>query len=73
MGRFDGGVGYYTKYRLDALFAFPEDVMCCRYCRFIRSDNGGIRYKCVVTDRVIFNFDQPGPDCPMTKETEDHA
>lgn len=50
---------------------FPEDKVCCRYCRFLRSDAGGARYKCGLTDEILVKIEWRGQECPVNDIVEE--
>lgn len=74
MGRFDGGVAWYTRGVATIELAYPEDAVCCRYCPYMRADAGGARHKCVLTDHVLFGLDWRPEDCPVKiTEVDEHG
>lgn len=68
------GVTWYSYGYATVTVPFPEDKVCCRYCPYMRSDAGGVRHKCVLTDHVLFGLDWRPEDCPVEiTEVDEHA
>ena len=72
MGRFDRGINYYTKGKAVIDVSFPEDAVCCQYCRFCRTETELKRYWCRLTNEMIYNPFSPyrGEKCPVVFEGE---
>lgn len=52
---------------------FPENIVKCYYCKYIKFEYGLERYRCLLTDRIIYSPHSPGlPEgCPAKiEETE---
>lgn len=64
---FDHGVSYYTKGRATVSVGFPEEMVRCRWCRFLRYDKGCDRHWCGLTDRMIYNINaaELPEECPV--------
>lgn len=74
MARFDRGVSFYTRGKLNVDIAFPEDAVCCKYCPFLRADANGARYKCVITGSILYGIEAMGSDCPIEiVEVDEHG
>lgn len=61
---FRNHVTYYTSARVSTTIYFPEDKVKCYYCRFLKYEHGLDRYRCLLTDEIIYSPHAPGlPDC----------
>lgn len=65
MGRFDKGVSYYTIADLSMQISFPEDSVCCKWCRFLRHYDGIDRDKCALTEDILYSRELRGINCPL--------
>lgn len=70
MKQFENGISYYTKYHADITVAFPENVVCCRYCPFCRAEKELGRYWCRLTNDMLYCPEARGlpESCPLKKE-----
>lgn len=66
MGKFDKGVTSYTFAEATIQVAFPEDDVKCRWCPFLRHNDGLNRDKCGLTERILFSTEIIGHECPLT-------
>jgi hypothetical protein len=73
MGRFDRGVQWYTQGVAKIPVSFPEDAVCCQWCPFLRADSGGMRYRCMLTDNIIYSIGTRGESCPVVIEEDDNG
>lgn len=68
MGRFDGGISYFSHRMLD--ISFPEDVVCCYYCPLLYKDKLD-RPICNRTGEIIINtMSGTGYLCPLQAPRE---
>jgi len=65
------GILWYTKATATVKFFFPENRVECRYCRYMRADANGARYKCGLTDEILGRIDQLGATCPIEELEEE--
>ena len=72
MRAFDRGVDFYTTGQVVFDVNFPENETVCKWCTFCRKDND-IRYRCFLTNRIIYSTELRHPDCPIefNKKQED--
>lgn len=70
MSKFDNGVMYYTQGIVRFPVNFPEDERKCKWCPFCRKDND-IRYRCFITNRILFSTETLHDDCPIDFETQE--
>ena len=64
--KYDRGCVEYvrTVYRLE--ISFPAGNVCCKYCEFCHSENGGSRFRCWRTGEILFWYDcMVGERCPL--------
>lgn len=66
MGRFDKGVGSYTFAEVTVTVSFPEDEVKCKWCPFLKHYESMDRYKCGLTDEILFSKEITGHGCPLT-------
>lgn len=68
---FEHGVSFYTKGKATVDVGFPEGVVRCRWCRFLKYDHGCDRHWCVLTGRMIYNANaaELPVECPIEIET----
>lgn len=46
--------------------AFPAKKVCCQFCEFCHSENGGSRFRCNVTGEILPYYNQGlGMNCPL--------
>lgn len=64
------GTLWYTKARATLEFFFPENKVECKYCRYLRADANGARYKCTLTDEILGRIDRMGTMCPVEEIEE---
>lgn len=66
MGKFDKGVGWYTKGIASVPVNFPEDEVCCKWCPFCWTESGLNRYRCRLTNEILYfpNYGL-GDKCPV--------
>lgn len=69
--RFENGVQWYTRGQVVLDIGFPENWVCCRFCPYVRSTQGGIRHECVLTGDVLYDVDGRGDGCPIKELKED--
>ena len=68
MKEFENGVRFYGKYKAEIEISFPEDEICCRYCRYCFSEKELGRYRCRLTNEIIYNpyvIGVAGGECPI--------
>ena len=72
MARFDKGISFYTKGKAIIDVSFPEDYICCQYCKFCRTESDLKRFWCRLTGEMIYDPFGPhrGYDCPIIFEEE---
>ena len=63
--KFDKGVAYYTMVDLSYQFGFPEDEVCCKWCRFLKHYDSMGRDKCALTDEILYSTEIRGLNCPL--------
>jgi len=63
--KFDRGVSYYTIADLSMEIGFPEDEVCCKWCRFIRHYDNLDRDKCALTEDILYSRETRGHNCPL--------
>lgn len=74
MSRFETGVKYYTTGTARVQVYFPEDLVNCLQCKFCRAEKELRRYRCMLTDDIVFAPDfGVGENCPIEFEEEKHA
>ena len=73
MGRFDKGISYYTKGKAVVEVSFPEDAVCCQYCRFCRTEPELKRFWCRLTNDMIYDPFSPyrSENCPIKFEEDE--
>ena len=64
------GVSWYTRATATVEWYFPENKVECKYCRYMRADANGARYKCVLTDEILARLDRTGATCPIEELIE---
>jgi hypothetical protein len=69
MSDFKGGVSFYDKGTVTTTVSFPNGQRVCRWCQFCTSDNG-IRYRCRLTNRLIYTVDALHNECPIEFPTK---
>lgn len=69
---FENGVSFYTTCIAEVEINFPENDVTCRWCRFCYAEKNVNRWKCGLTDRMIYNPNISGlPDfCPLQLKNE---
>lgn len=67
------GVGYYTTGIAVLSVPFPEDMVWCQWCPYVRNEDSLKRYRCLLTwEYLPFPFTSRGNLCPVEfKEDED--
>lgn len=55
MGKFDGGIKYYTSGIASIKVNFPEDEVCCKYCEYCYAESGLNRCKCRILHEIIYS------------------
>ena len=55
MSKFENGVSFYTKAKINKTVAFPENEVCCQYCEFCRAEKEIGRYWCRLTNDMLYN------------------
>jgi hypothetical protein len=59
-------VDYYTVGVTDIEVYFPENRVCCQWCKFCKSDHGLNRCRCLLTDELlVYVFEGRGNRCPL--------
>lgn len=73
MARFDKGIAYYTTGKVVLEVGFPEDVVCCQYCKFCRIESELKRFWCRLTNEMIYDPFSPyrGKKCPIVFDEEE--
>lgn len=71
--RLNGAVSHYTTATATVKVNFPNDDVCCAWCKYCRSDEGLGRYWCRLTESMIYlPFLTVGDSCPLEfKEREE--
>ena len=71
MSRFEGGVKYYTTGKAVVVVSFPEDDIKCQWCQFCRGETDLKRYRCRLTNKIIYNpFIGLDDQCPVKFKEE---
>ena len=73
MGKaFEKGVGWYTKGTAVVETNFPEDDVCCKWCRFcLRDRYDNSRQICNITGEMLYApLYTVGEGCPLAIEEE---
>lgn len=65
MGKFDNGVTEYTIANLDMNVYFPGREFKCRWCPFVRHNDGINRDKCALTEKILYSLEITGLNCPL--------
>ena len=65
INEFEGGVKYYTFGTIKMEIGFPEDKICCRWCRFCRDEKTVDRHWCRLTNDILYNISLRGDKCPI--------
>lgn len=68
MNKFKNGVSYYTNYTLTDKVGFPEDDVCCGWCKYLGNIRTLNRFFCRVTGDTVYNVDVMNKGCPLKKE-----
>ena len=64
--RFERGCVEYVRTVFPLEIGFPADDVCCKYCEFCHSENGGSRFRCWRTGEILFWYDSlVGERCPL--------
>lgn len=59
-----GKVSYYTKAKCTLEVGFPEDRVCCQWCRYLKQER--MRSCCQLTDEILVYPEKAvGNLCPM--------
>lgn len=71
---FKNGVRWYTTASAEIKVCFPEGQVCCQWCKFCKPETALNRFKCILTDRMIYDpFIYGLPDgCPLYIDREEH-
>lgn len=69
---FKNGVRWYTTATATVKVGFPEGKVCCQWCRFCKAETAMNRYKCLLTERMVYDpFYMGLPDgCPLSIDTD---
>lgn len=67
--RFDSGVQWYTHGTFTVDVSFPEGDVKCKWCPFLRSDNG-CRHKCLLRERIVYSPETMADFCPLKLEED---
>ncbi|MGI6663912.1 MAG: hypothetical protein ACOX3W_00575 [Christensenellaceae bacterium] len=65
---FPKGVSWYTEAEVTVKVYFPEDSVCCYFCKFCRGDGVRDRHKCFLTNEILLTVDMVGRECPLIVE-----
>lgn len=67
---FEKGVSYYTVGAAEVKTHFPEDDVCCKWCRFcLRDRYDNSRQICVITGEMLYAPQyMVGEGCPLKLE-----
>lgn len=57
------GVSWYTVGRAQLEINFPEDHVCCKYCRYRETDRPG--HRCILTNEIIYDLNYLDRQCPI--------
>jgi len=59
-----GKVSYYTMARATVSIGFPEDRVCCQWCRYLKQER--MRSCCQLTNEVlVYPESGVGNECPI--------
>ena len=65
------GVSYYTTGVASIAVHFPENLVKCQYCPYLKHEEWAKRYECRITqERILWPFDGVGNDCLLEFEEE---
>ena len=65
MTRFDRGINYYTIATTEVKVFFPEDEIKCRFCPFVKWQEGTNQHRCRLNDKILYSVEIIGRDCPL--------
>lgn len=72
--RLNGCVSHYTSGTATIKVNFPNDDICCAWCRFCSSADGLGRYWCRLTEQMIYlPFIAVGDTCPLEFENKERT
>lgn len=72
MKQFKDGVKWYTTGTITTEIHFPEDDVCCGWCRYCHSDDSLRRHYCTKLRQMIYNpIDGVLPECPIQFEKKE--
>ena len=73
MKEFRTGVSYYKTGLVTVKVNFPEDDVCCHWCKFIDKSFGIDRKECSLTKTIIYNEALVCSDCPLIFEEKENG
>ncbi|MDD6988740.1 hypothetical protein [Ruminococcus sp.] len=63
---FTNGVRFYSTGKAEITVGFPEDDICCHWCKFCRAESDLNRFWCRLTNDMIYNpFVGLADTCPL--------
>lgn len=66
------GVDFYTIGKVTLDVPFPEDLIICQWCPFVRNEDSLKRWKCLLTgEHLVYPFTSRGNHCPVRFEEEE--
>lgn len=66
-----GVTHYETRYAIVPIH-FPDGKIVCSGCRFCRSDEALRRFRCLLTDDILYRpVTETGERCPIRQEVDD--
>ena len=66
---FPNGISYFTFGNVVLCTSWPEDKVCCQYCKYCRSEKELNRFWCRLTEEMIYNpAAGVGFQCPVVIE-----
>ena len=70
MKTFKNGVSYYTTATLTDKVGFPEDDVCCGWCKYLGKIRSLDRFFCRVNSMTIYNINNLSEECPLKFKEE---
>lgn len=68
MKEFENGVSFYGTYKAEIEISFPEDEICCRWCKYCFPEKELSRHRCRLTNEILYNpyvIGVVGDECPI--------
>ena len=65
MNKFTKGVSYYTTLTLTDEVNFPENDVCCGWCKYLDKIIKLDRYYCKGTGETVYNVNLLSESCPL--------